>query len=350
VQRSIEQEKATMPQSPQPHRSQRWTRRLHFRIGLAAVLVSFLVPLPGTALAQAGYPNRPIKIVVGFPAGGAADLTARVVGAKMGESLSQHVVIENRAGAAGTIATGVVARAEPDGYTLLLAVIANAANETLQKNLPYKFGEHLVAVAPLNETSTVLVVHPSLGVRSVAELIALAKANPGQIQYGSGGRGSSAHLAGELFNSIAGTQLIPVQYKGAPDITKDLLTGEIKVTFSPIAPLLEFIKSGRLRGLATTGPKRTASLPNLPTLAEVGLTDYDMRLWSGLLAPAGTPREIIARLSAAATTAVGLPDVKAAFAAQGLTPLVGTPEQFDAFYRKEVARWRKLAEEGRLGQ
>jgi tripartite-type tricarboxylate transporter receptor subunit TctC len=317
---------------------------------LATALAALLGALQGAVYAQTSYPIKPINILVGFPAGGVADLTARVVGAKMSESLGQQVVVENRAGAAGSIATGAVARAEPDGYTLLLAVVANAANETLQKNLPYKFGVHLGAVASLNETSNVLVVHPSLPTASVGALIALAKANPGQIQYGSGGVGSSAHLAGELFNSIAGTQLMPVQYKGAPEITKDLLRGEIKVTFSPIAPLLEFIKSGKLRGLATTGPIRTTSLPELPTLAEVGLTGYDMRLWSGLLAPVGTPRDIIARLSAAATAAIGMPDVKTAFAAQGLSPLVGTTEQFDTFYREEVARWRRLAEEGRLAQ
>ena len=301
------------------------------------------------AVAQANFPTRPIKLLVGFPPGGAADVTARVVGAKMSEYLGQQVVIENRTGAAGSIAAGTVARSDADGYTILLAVIANAANETLDKNLQYRFGEHLIAVGPLTETANVLVVHPSLEAKSVAELIALAKAKPNEILYGAGGRGSSAHLAAELFNTLAGTKLKPVQYKGAPDITKDLLTGEVKVTFSPIAPLLEFIRSGELRGLATTGPKRDPALPDLPTIAESGLAGYDMRLWSGLLAPAGTPAGVIAKLSSAAARALDMPDVQKALANQGLAPLKGSTAEFDTFYRSEVAKWRKVAEQGSLG-
>ena len=316
----------------------------------AASAMFILGLLTQAAFSQNNFPTRPIKIVVGFPPGGAADITARVVGAKMSEYLGQQIVIENRSGAAGSIAAGAVARSDADGYTLLLAVIANAANESLDKTLQYRYGEHFTAVAPLTETANVLVVHPSLNVRSVSELITLAKSRPDEILYGAGGRGSSAHLAAELFNGLAGTRLKPVQYKGAPDITRDLLTGEVKITFSPIAPLLEFIKTGQVQALATTGPKRDPSLPDIPTISEAGLTGYDMRLWSGLLAPAGTPIQIIERLSNAASHSMAANDLKAVFAAQGLAPLTGSSADFDKFYRSEIEKWRKVAAQGSLGE
>jgi tripartite-type tricarboxylate transporter receptor subunit TctC len=299
---------------------------------------------PNAAHAQAAYPTKPIRIVVGFAAGGPADIVARVVGAKLGDILGQQVVVENRGGAGGVIGTETVARAEPDGYTLLLTPLANAVNETLAKNLRYKYGEHLIAVAPLAETANVLVVHPSLGVKSVSELIALAKAKPGEVLYATAGRGTATHLTSELFNLMAGTKLAPVHYKGGGDTLKDLASGEVKVMFSSIAPVLAFVQQGRLIGLATTGPKRDRALPDLPTIAESGLAGFDMRLWLGLLAPAGTPRPIVDRLSSAITQALNLPDLKTALAAQGFEPLVGTPEQFDAFYRSETEKWRKVIE------
>jgi tripartite-type tricarboxylate transporter receptor subunit TctC len=309
-----------------------------------AAIVALAGLAPITAYAQAVYPTKPIRIVVGFAAGGPADIVARVVGAKLGDILGQQVVVENRGGAGGVIGTETVARAEPDGYTLLLTPLANAVNETLAKNLRYKYGEHLIAVAPLAETANVLVVHPSLGVKSVSELIALAKAKPGEVLYATAGRGTATHLTSELFNLMAGTKLAPVHYKGGGDTLKDLASGEVKVMFSSIAPVLAFVQQGRLIGLATTGPKRDRALPDLPTIAESGLAGFDMRLWLGLLAPAGTPRPIVDRLSSAITQALNLPDLKTALAAQGFEPLVGTPEQFDAFYRSETEKWRKVIE------
>jgi tripartite-type tricarboxylate transporter receptor subunit TctC len=297
---------------------------------------------PEPAYAQANYPVRPIRIVVGFAAGGPADIIARVVGAKLGDLLGQQVVIENRTGAGGTIATEAVARADADGYTLLITPLANAVNETLFKNLRAKVGEHLMAVAPLAETANVLVVHPSLEVKSVADLIALAKAKPGEILYASAGRGTATHLTSELFNMMAGVKLTAVQYRGGGEAAKDLLSGQVKVMFSSIAPVLEHVKNGSLRGLATTGPKRDPALPDLPTIAESGLSGFDMRLWIGLLAPAGTPRPIIDRLAGAIAQALALPDMKSALAAQGFDPLIGTPDQFEAFYRGEVEKWAKV--------
>jgi tripartite-type tricarboxylate transporter receptor subunit TctC len=311
---------------------------------ILAIAVAVTVLSPEAASAQSAYPSKPIRIVVGFAAGGPADIIARVVGAKLGDILGQQVYIENRTGAGGTIATEAVARAEGDGYTLLATPLANAVNETLFKSLKYKVGEHLVAVAPVAETANVLVVHPSLEVNSVAELVALAKAKPGEVLYASAGRGTATHLTSELFNMMAGIKLTPVHYRGDGETIKDLLSGQVKVMFSSIAPVLEFVKNRRLKGLATTGPKRDAALPELPTIAESGLSGFDVRLWIGLLAPAGTPRDIVDRIAAAATQALQLLELKAALAAQGFEPLAGTPEQFDAFYRGEVSKWGKVVQ------
>lgn len=323
------------------------TRALIVKTGRYAALCAASIAglcVSQAAQAQANYPTKPIRIVVGFAAGGPADIIARVVGAKLSEILGQQVYIENRTGAGGTIATEAVARAEGDGYTLLATPLANAVNETLFKSLKYKVGEHLAAVAPIAETANVLVVHPSLEAKSVSDLIALAKAKPGEILYASAGRGTATHLTSELFNMMAGVKLTPVHYRGGGETLKDLLSGQVKVMFSSIAPVLEFVKNGTLRGLATTGPKRDAALPDLPTIAESGLSGFDVRLWVGLLAPAGTPRDIIERVSAATARALDLPDLKTALAAQGFQPLIGTPDQFDAFYRSEVGKWGKVVQ------
>ncbi len=320
-------------------------RRGAFGAAVMAAVIGAAGVTSGAARAQAGYPSKPIHIVVGFSAGGPADIVARVVGAKLGDILGQQVVVENRTGAGGTIATEAVARAEPDGYTLLITPLSNAVNETLFKNLRYyKVPEHLAAVASLAETANVLVVHPSLEAKSVADFIALAKAKPGEIFCATAGRGTATHLTSELFNMMAGTKLAPVHYRGGSDTVKDLLSGQVKVMFSSIAPVLNFVKNGQLRGLATTGPTRDSALPELPTIAESGLAGFDVRLWIGLTAPAGTPRDVIDRVSAATAQALGLPEVKASLAAQGFAPLIATPEQFGAFYRSEVAKWGKVIE------
>ncbi len=311
-----------------------------------AVVMAAIVAVAGVvadvALAQSNYPNRPIRVVVGFTAGGPADITTRVIGAKLSTILGQQVVIENRAGAGGMIATEFVSRAEPDGYTLLMTPIVNAINEIVSKNLRYKFGEHLVAVAPLAETANVLVVHPSLGVKSVAELVALAKTKPGDLLYATGGRGTITHLTSEMFNISGGVKLMPVHYRGGGELVKDLVAGEVKIMFASIAPVQGFVKDGRLLALATTGPKRDAAFPQVPTMIESGFAGFDTRWWSGLLAPAGTPRAVIERLSAATAEAVNLPEIKAALAAQGFQPLSGNSEQFGAFYRSEVEKYRTV--------
>ncbi len=294
------------------------------------------------ASAQDKYPSKPVKLVVGFAAGGPADIVARVLGAKLSEALGQQFVIENRGGAGGTIATEAVGRADPDGYTLLLSPIANAVNESMYKNRRIKVGPDLMAVTSVAETANVLVVHSSLGVKSVAELIALAKAKPGDLVYATAGRGSATHLASELFDLMAGTKMRPVHYKGGGETIKDLLTGEVKVMFSSIAPVLGFIREGKMQGIATTGLKRDATLPELPTVAEAGLPGYDVRLWLGVLAPAKTPNAIVERLSAETGRALATADMKKTLGAQGFEPQISTPAQFDTFYRSEVEKWAKV--------
>ncbi len=213
--------------------------------------------------------------------------------------LGQQVYVENRGGAGGNLAVEAVARAEPDGYTLNMALLSSAVNESLTKNFKYRFEDHFEPVASLAETGLVLLVHPSLEVKSVADLIAMAKAKPGDVLYASAGKGTATHLAAELFNTTAGTKMTAVHYKGGGETIKDLLSGQVKVMFSTIPPVLGFVRDGRLRGIATTAPKRDPALPDLPTIAESGLPGYDVRLWFGLAAPKGTPRAVIDRLAAA---------------------------------------------------
>lgn len=296
------------------------------------------------ALAQAPQPGKTLKIVVGFAAGGPADIVARVVGNKMGDILGQSIVVENRTGAGGYIATEAVARSDPDGTTILATPLANAANEAIYKTRKVKYGESLTAVASVAETANVLVVHPSLGANSVAELIALAKSKPGGIVYASAGRGTATHLTSELFNMMAGVKLTPVHYRGGGETIRDLLSGEVKVMFSSIPPVLQFIREKKLLGLATTAPKRDAALPELPTVAESGLEGFDMRLWLGFLAPAGTPRAAIDRLAGAVEKGLRSPDLVKALAQQGFDPLIGGPDQFDKFMRSEIVKWGKVVE------
>jgi tripartite-type tricarboxylate transporter receptor subunit TctC len=307
-------------------------------VAVAAIAIAAALP----SYAQSDYPNRPIRILVGFSAGGPSDIIARIVGAKTGEFLGQQVVVENKTGAGGMIASEATANAPPDGYTLLNTAISVAVNETLSKTIKVEFGKQLIAVAPQAETANFLVVHPSLGVKNMAEFMAYVKSKPGEVLYATAGRGTGTHLSAELFDMMAGTQMTPVHYRGGGATIKDLVSGQIKIMFSSIAPVQGLVNEGKLIGLATTGPKRDAAFPNLPTIAESGLPGYDVRLWIGLTAPAGTPREIIKRIEAANNKALNSPDVQKALAAQGFRPFIGSAEEFDAFYRSERDKWAKV--------
>jgi len=313
---------------------------LRWSIGGFAILTAIALAAPASA--QSGYPNKPIRFVIGFAAGGPTDIMARIVGAKTGELLGQQVVIENKTGAGGLIATEMVARSEPDGYTLLCTATSAAVNETLSKTIRIELGRDLVAVAPQAETANILVVHPSLGVNDLAGFTALARAKPGEIFYATAGRGSATHLTAELFNMAAGSRLMPVHYRGGGDTVKDLMSGQVKVMFSTIAPVQQLVRDGRLIGLATTGPKRDPAFPELPTIAEAQFPGFDVRLWIGLTAPAGTPRDVIKKLEAATIQALKTPEVQKALAVQGFAPMIGTAEEFDAYYRAERDKYAKV--------
>ena len=313
---------------------------LSFAVGLAS-----LFALAASASAQAqSWPSKPLRIVVGFPPGASADVAARLVAAKMSESLGQSVLIENKPGAGSNIATESVVRAPADGYTLFLGTIANTINASLSKNLPFDFGRDLAPVASLASLPNLLVVNPSLGVSTVQELVAAAKRKPGEILYGSSGNGTGPHLSGELFNLMAGVKLTHVPYKGSPQAMTDLLGGRVQAMFAPASTALPHIKAGTLKVLAVSSAKRTGASPELPTIAESGLPGFETAVWFGLLAPAGTPRDIIERLNREANRALADPGVKAQFAVQGIDAMGGTPEQFAAYIKDETAKWARVVQ------
>ena len=313
---------------------------LSFAVGLASL---FALAASATAQAQS-WPSKPLRIVVGFPPGASADVAARLVAAKMSESLGQSVLIENKPGAGSNIATESVVRAPADGYTLLLGTIANTINASLSKNLPFDFGRDLAPVASLASLPNLLVVTPSLGVSTVQELVAAAKRKPGEILYGSSGNGTGPHLSGELFNLMAGVKLTHVPYKGSPQAMTDLLGGRVQAMFAPASTALPHIKAGTLKVLAVSSAKRTGASPELPTIAESGLPGFETSVWFGLLAPAGTPRDIIERLNREANRALADPGVKAQFAVQGIDAMGGTAEQFAAYIKDETAKWARVVQ------
>ncbi len=322
------------------------TARRSIRIARAMRIMAVLAVAgltgPVAAQAQTTYPTKPVKLVVGFAPGGPTDILGRVIGAAMSKVAGEQFYVENRTGAGGNIATEAVARAEPDGYTLQLSLMSSAVNESLFKNFKVKFADSFEPIGGIASTGLVLLVHPSLEVKSVADLIKLAKAKPGELLYASAGAGTATHLGAELFNSMAGVKLMPVHYKGGGETIKDLLSGEVKIMFSTIPPVLGFVKDGRLRGVATTGLQRDKALPELPTIAESGLPGFDMPLWFGLAAPKGTPRPVIEKLSASLKKVLAMPDVQAALSKQGFTPMNLGPAEFGKFYAAEAAKWAKL--------
>jgi len=321
------------------------------RAVLAAAAATLVLSSMHTALAQGTYPTRPIKLVVGFAPGGPTDILARVIGKGMGDVLGEQVVIENRTGAGGNIGTDTVARSAPDGYTLLLTLLTGAVNESLFKNFKIRFAEHFESIGGIAQTGLVLVVHPSLPVKSVSDLIKHGKAaKPGELFYATAGAGTSTHLAAELFNSTAGIKMMPVHYRGGGDTIKDLISGRMPIMFSTIPPVLGLVRDGQLRGLATTGSKRDFVLPELPTFVESGLPDFDVPLWFGLIAPKGTPQPVIQTLAKALERTMATAETKKVFDAQGFMPMPMGPDAFAKFYVAEAARWGKVVQALGLSQ
>ena len=318
--------------------------RLIYMAAVAAMLCAATSALAQIASAGSGaaYPARSIRVIVGFPPGSGADITARVIGAKAGEALAQQVIVDNRPGAASNIAAELAAKAPADGYTLFIGTVANTINATLYPRLPFDFARDFAPVALTTAAPNVLVVHTSVPAKSVKELIALAKIRPGQLNYASAGTGTAPHLSGELFNAMAGVRMVHIPYKGSPPAVTDLLAGEVALMFSPSSTVLPHVKTGRLRALAVTTAARLPSLPELPTVAESGLKGYETITWFGFVAPAKTPQAIVARLNAEIVKVLALPDVRNQFAIQGIEVIGGTPEQFASYIRDEIAKWAKV--------
>jgi tripartite-type tricarboxylate transporter receptor subunit TctC len=310
----------------------------------AAAVAGFTLPGAAPTHAQTNYPSKAVRLIVGFAPGGPTDILARVVGNGMSKALGEQTFVENRSGAGGNIATEAAARADAYGHTVMVTLMSTAVNESLFKNFKIKFADSFEPIGGIASTGLVLLVHPSLDAKSVSDLIRLAKAKPGELLYASAGSGTSTHLGAELFNSMAGTKLMPVHYKGGGETLKDLLSGEMKIMFSTIPPVLPFVKDGRMRGLATSGLKRDPALPDLPTIDEAGVKGYSMPLWFGLTVPKGTPQGARDKLVAALKQTLAMPDVKDALEKQGFTPMQMGPDEFGKFYVTEAAKWGKLVE------
>ena len=308
------------------------------RFGLALLLVLFA----GAAAAQGSYPSKPIRLVVGYPPGGATDIVARILANKLQESLGQTVIVENKPGATSNIASELVVKSAPDGYTLLVGSIASATNMVVYKNLAFDTLRDLAPVTQLMSAPSVLAVHPSFPAKNLQELIALAKRNPGKYAFASTGSGSSPHLAGELLKLRAGIDLIHVPYKGAAPALSDLLGGQVQMAFQTALSAVPHLQSGQLRAIAVAAGKRLTQLPNTPTMAEAGLPDLEVSSWNGLFAPAKTPPEIIARLHKEAVKALAAPDVREKLNAQGAEAVGSTPEEFRAYISAEIDKWGKV--------
>ena len=296
-----------------------------------------------SASSQASYPTRPLRLIVPFPPGGGNDILARAVGQRLTEVIGQQVVVDNRGGAGGVIGTQAAATSAPDGYTLFLGSLGSLAhNPALKPDLPYNVVRDFTAISLLATSPFLVAVNPGVPVKSIQDLIALAKAKPGALNYGSAGLGSSLHMTGELFKYATGTNIVHVAYKGTAPAIVDLIAGQTQLIFSTMPPALPHVKTGKLRGIATTGAKRAAAAPDLPTAIESGVKTFEVSNWQGLVVQSKTPAPIVQKLHADVTKTLGLPGMSDTLLAQGLEPARSTPEEFNALMKSEYARYRKL--------
>jgi tripartite-type tricarboxylate transporter receptor subunit TctC len=309
---------------------------------LSLIVSGILLSLAGNAYGQA-YPSRSVRVIVPYPAGGGADFVARVYAKTLSDSLGQQLVVDNRGGANGNVGSEAAAKSTADGYTLLVTASTNLTiNPGLYRKMPFDVQRALAPISILATQPTILVVHPTLPVATVKELVALAKARPGQLNFGSAGAGSSAHLAAELFKMVTGVDIVHVPYKGTGPATADLLGGQIPLMFNNLPPSLSLVKAGRLRALAVTGEKRSPAAPQLPTMIEAGYPGVVMTLWNAMLAPAGTPPDIISRLHAEIIRASQLQDVRDRLAAEGTEARTTTQAELADIMKSETARWAKV--------
>jgi tripartite-type tricarboxylate transporter receptor subunit TctC len=304
----------------------------------ALVLLPVLLALPASADT---YPSRVVRIIVPFGAGGPADVYARILAKYLSDETKQSFVVEDRPGAGSLIGTDAVAKSAPDGYTLLLMSNTHTTNESLLSNKPYELMRDFLPVATINYSDLLMVVHPSVPAKTVAEFIALAKKDPGKLNYASSGPGTPYHMAGELFKAMSHTDIVHVPHKASGDARNSVMAGNVQMMFDAVTTMSALAKAGKVRALATTGLKRSELTPDLPTVAET-VPGYEATIWLGLMAPKGTPKEVITFLNTSINKVINLPDVKAAWLKQGAIPLVKTPEEFDAYLRKDIAKWAEV--------
>jgi tripartite-type tricarboxylate transporter receptor subunit TctC len=314
--------------------------RLFLR-ALAALALAFVSI---TGVSAQTYPSRPVKIIVPFAAGGPADIFARQLGQYLSEALKQTFVIEDRPGAGSILGTEAVARAAPDGYTLLAMSNTHTTNESLIPNKPFVLMRDFVAVAPINYSDLLMVVHPSVPAKDIKELIALAKSKPGQLNYASSGPGTPYHMAGELFKAMSGTDIVHVPYKGSGDARNAVIGGHVQMMLDAITTMAANARAGQVRALGTTGIKRSSVMPDVPTIAEAGVPGYEATIWLGLMAPAGTPKAIVDTLNAEVAKIVSRPDLQKMWAEQGAVSMIMDPAAFDKYLRADIAKWAHVVE------
>jgi tripartite-type tricarboxylate transporter receptor subunit TctC len=318
-----------------------------FRFAAVTLLAALLAAPPAGAQQ---YPSRPVRLVAPFAPGGGTDITARILAEGLGQALGQTVIVDNRPGAGSTLGTDIVAKATPDGYTLLLTTISMAFNVALYKNLPYDTLRDLTPISLVTDQPNILVAHPSLPAKSFQEFVALARSQPGKLTYGSAGIGSGTHLAMELLLMSQNLDLVHVPYKGTGPTLTALLGNQISVFFSTFASALPHVTAGRLRAFAVTSVKRASALPEVPTVAESGVPGYEYATWYGLLAPAGTPRAVIEKLNKATVTVLNSPEIQQRYMSQGLNPTPSTAAHFSAYIRSETKKWVKVVQAAKIPQ
>jgi tripartite-type tricarboxylate transporter receptor subunit TctC len=308
-------------------------------LAAGACAAAFLQALPAAAQT---WPSKPIRIIVPFAAGGSADVYARFLAQRLPDALGQPVVVENRPGAGAVIGTEAVAKAAPDGYTLLLMSNTHTVNETLVANKPYNLTRDFVGVAPINYSDLLLVANPSLAASNIQQLVKQAKERPGKINYASSGTGTPYHMAGELFKAMTGTYLVHIPYKGSSGARTDVIGGQVDLMFDAVTTMVEQVKAGKVKAIATTGKQRSAVLPDVPTVHESGIPNYEATIWLGVLAPKGTPAAVVTRLNEAISRISSQQDVQQGWAKQGATALVMAPPAFDKYIADDIQKWAKL--------
>jgi tripartite-type tricarboxylate transporter receptor subunit TctC len=312
------------------------------RLALALTAAVLAMPILNVSSLAEDYPARPVRVIVPFGAGGPADVTARQIGSILQESFGQPFVVENRTGAGGVIGTLEAAKSPPDGYTLLMMSNTQTANESLVPQRKYELMRDLAPIAPVNYSDLVIVVHPAVPAKTLQEFIALAKAQPGKLNYASSGQGTPYHMAGELFKTMAGIDIVHVPYRNSGEARSGVIGGQVQMMIDAVPAMAPNIAEGQVRALATTGKTPSSVLANVPTVIAAGIPGYDATIWLGLMAPAGTPKAIIDKLNAAVNAAIKRPDIVKLWTAQGAVPMSMTPEEFDKFLRGDIVKWAEV--------